>query len=121
MGTKIYDIFMWAHFIGGIILYKFGLSWIMANGLHLLYEFVDDLIYPITFPEFKKFPDTIVNSLGDHVFMNLGYFVAPFIFTNYTFKQKYLYILFILPIIGSAFFVTLRELLVKLGVNKKYL
>ena len=113
MGLKAYDIFSWSHFIGGIILYKFGLNWWISNLIHLGYEFTDDLIYPQTFREFKDTPDTLINSVSDQVFMNIGYLIAPYIFPKIKFNQKYIYLLLIMPIFGSAAFVNLKRILNK--------
>ena len=113
MGLKAYDIYSWSHLIGGIILYKYGFNLWISNIIHLAYEIVDDLIYPKNFPKFKKTPDTLINSLSDQIFMNIGYLVAPYIFPKIKFSEKYMFLLFFFPFFGSAIFVNLERILKK--------
>jgi len=111
MGSKFYDIFVWSHLISGIILYKFDLNWMISNLIHFGYEFIDDIIYPQTFNEFKNVPDTLINSISDQIFMNIGYFIAPYILPKIKFNKKYMYLLLIMPIFISAAFVNLKRMI----------
>ena len=45
--------------------------------------------------------------------MNIGYLFAPYIFPKIKFNQKYIYLLFLMPIFGSAAFVNLKRILNK--------
>ena len=85
MGKKFIDYYSITHFIGGIILEKFNISFINSNILHFLFEMIENYILvplqkrgcislPPILPikDCKSEPDTKINILGDQLSFIIG-------------------------------------------------
>jgi hypothetical protein len=91
MGIYFTDKFSLLHFASGIIAYYWNFSLIGWFIFHLLYEILENLpnvykfidIIPL-WPGGKKYPDSIINRVGDQVYSMTGW-----IFTHYYIKYLY--------------------------------
>lgn len=115
MGKKFIDYYSITHFIGGIILEKFNISFINSNILHFLFEIIDNYILvplqkrgcislPPILPikDCKNEPDTKINILGDQLSFIIGYlFSSCFLKNIKNIPEKYIYLLPLLPFISS--------------------
>jgi hypothetical protein len=90
MGKTFVDTYSLLHFATGIVAYYFGIPLIWWIILHAVFEilenspegvyFIDN--YLIFWPGGKKYPDSVINSLGDEVFAVLGWLLPYFLFHN---------------------------------------
>jgi hypothetical protein len=115
MGKKFIDYYSITHFIGGIILEKFNISFINSNILHFLFEMIENYILvplqkrgcislPPILPikDCKVDPDTKINILGDQLSFIIGYlFSLCFLKNIKNIPEKYIYLLPLLPFISS--------------------
>lgn len=87
MGSYFYDQYSLLHFSVGVIFYFWGINiwvWIV---LHSLFEIIENtplgvyyIDYYITlWPGGKKYPDSIINSIGDTIFGILGFYTAKYL------------------------------------------
>tara|TARA_Y100001958_G_scaffold102075_1_gene70959 strand:- start:2613 stop:2993 length:381 start_codon:yes stop_codon:yes gene_type:complete len=115
MGKKFIDYYSITHFIGGIILEKFNISFINSNILHFLFEIIENYILvpiqkrgcislPPILPikDCKNEPDTKINILGDQLSFIIGYLFSSYFLKNIKhIPEKYIYLLPLLPFISS--------------------
>jgi hypothetical protein len=115
MGKKFIDYYSITHFIGGIILEKFNISFINSNILHFLFEMIENYILvplqkrgcislPPILPikDCKVESDTKINILGDQLSFIIGYlFSLCFLKNIKNIPEKYIYLLPLLPFISS--------------------
>ena len=84
MGIYFFDQFSLLHFAVGIVTQFWGISFPLWFLLHFVFEFVENTAFGVYFidkhltfwPGGKQYPDSLINSIGDHVFAMLGWFVA---------------------------------------------
>jgi len=84
MGVNFFDQFSLLHFSSGVLAYFWGLSPVAWFLLHLVFEIVENTplgVYTINtyiwfWPGGKPQADSLLNSIGDHFFAILGYWVA---------------------------------------------
>ena len=87
MGKTFIDKFSLLHFATGIIAYFFGISLVMWILIHVTFEILENTNEGVYFidnylsfwPGGKKYPDSVINSLGDEIFAILGWLVAYWI------------------------------------------
>ena len=115
MGKNLIDAYSITHFIGGIILEKFNISFITSNILHFLFEIIENYILvplqkrgcislPPILPikDCKNESDTIINILGDQLSFIVGFsFSSHFLKNIKNIPKKYIYLLPLLPFILS--------------------
>ena len=131
MGLKLFDIFTLSHLLGGFLMYNLQFSILETNIIHIIYEILDDklhtdsLLVKIVIRAHKlkkgKTPDTLINSITDHIAFILGYYIGKKMFPKPLYERKYWYLMFLYPSFGTYGFWKLRKYLVSLGIDRKYL
>ena len=84
MGSSLIDKYSLLHFATGIIFYFFNISFLNTLIIHTLFEIVENTNQGVHFidkylkfwPGGKKQPDSLINNIGDTIFMMLGWIVA---------------------------------------------
>jgi hypothetical protein len=87
MGKSFIDQFSYLHIASGIVAYFWGLSFRQWMILHLAFEFIENTPIGVRFidnyvplwPGGKRYPDTLVNTVGDNVFAGAGWLSAWYI------------------------------------------
>jgi hypothetical protein len=84
MGTSLIDKYSLLHFATGIIFYFFNISFLNTLIIHTLFEIIENTNQGVHFidkylkfwPGGKKQPDSLINNIGDTIFMMLGWIIA---------------------------------------------
>lgn len=126
MGRNFIDTYTISHFVGGIIFEKMGLSFGLANFLHLLFELFENYYwvpfhggrcFGISFlpvVDCKNIPDSITNILGDQLSFALGHLASKkYLADKYYLPTWTRVFIPLLPLILSLIFTNI------LGINPK--
>lgn len=92
MGKTFADQFSYLHLASGVSAYFLGLSLRQWMTLHIVFEIIENTPAGVKFldtyvpfwPGGKRYPDALVNTLGDNVFAGAGWLSAWYIDHLYT-------------------------------------
>jgi hypothetical protein len=84
MGKTFTDKFSLLHFATGIVAYFFGVPLVLWILLHISFEIIENMPQSVKFidkyllfwPGGKKYPDYVINSIGDTFYAILGWLIA---------------------------------------------
>lgn len=89
MGLYFTDKFSLLHFAVGIIVYYWNMSFILWFIVHMIFEYVENTKYGMNiinrfvyWPGGKDRADSLINSLGDQFYAQLGW-ISAYIVCNY--------------------------------------
>jgi hypothetical protein len=91
MGKTFSDQFSILHFATGIVAYFLGVPLLLWIMIHLIFEIVENMSQSIYFidhyltfwPGGKKYPDSLINSIGDEFYAILGWVFAYWVDSFY--------------------------------------
>ena len=96
MGTILFDQYTLLHFSSGIIAYFFGISFILWNVIHILFEYLENTVHGMSFinkylffwPGGKPGSDFLINRSGDIIAGIIGW-LTSYLFDYMGIKYKW--------------------------------